>query len=169
MTVTTATTALDQWVQLRGQQQDLEKQAKALKKQADALSGEAQEIALAELAAVNELDAAEPDAYPLLLSQAKTKTFQFNPLFKVQVSFTKKLAEDEKLVSLRDSLKAEQESIAKANKPEIDVLLAEKVLIESKLAALQTSPVIEQLTEEVGALTDQLTVPVVKSLALKAA
>ena len=164
MTVATAT-ALEQWVEARSNQQRLEKESKAYKKQADGIVIDAQEEALKTLAEINELQ----DAGPVSLANAKVKTFEFNPLYKVQVSFKKELLPSDDLTAASDALRAEQETLEKANEAEIKVLLAEKEVIEAKLASLRTSPKVAELQEQMDELAARLTVPVVKSLSLKAA
>lgn len=160
--------ALDCWVEARCAQQTLEKQAKSAKKKADGLFQDAQLEALQKLADINGLVDVEPDVYPLMLSKAKKKTFEYNPLFKVQVSFTNQVVEDEELKVKTELLKNEKEALELANKAEIDVLLAEKALLDTKIAALRNNDKISKLETEIAELRERLTLPVVKSLALKA-
>ena len=160
---------LDEWVAIRGTQQNLETDIKKLKKQAESFAQGAQVEALERLAEVNGLVDVEPAVYPLALAQAKIKTFEFNPYFKIQVSFTTETLDDEELKSLSESLKSEQEALEKVNEAEIDVLLAERALLDTKIAALRTNSKISELQERVGDLRERLTLPVVKSLSLKKA
>ena len=161
---------LEDWVTARDEQQKLEKQIKKIKSQIKEFETPAQAEALAKLAEVNGLVDVEPTVYPMILADAKVKTFEFNPLFKIQVSFTTELIEDdEELIELRKALTTERETLAKTNKADIDVLLAEKALIESKIAKLQTNAKVEELSEKLDDLTQRLTLPVVKSLSLKKA
>lgn len=159
--------ALDDWVAARSEQQQLEAQAKTIKKETEVLFEKAQAEALGYLAKANGLVDVDPEAYPSTLADAKIKTFQFNSLFKVQVSFTTVLQDNEELTQLTESLKAEQSTLEKANEAEINVLLAERALLGIKIAALRTSSKATELSQKVSELRGSLTFPAVKSMALK--
>ncbi len=161
--------ALEDWVAARDEQQRLEQEIKKIKAQIKEFEIPAQAEALSRLAGVNELVDVEPAVYPLVLAKAKIKTFQFNPLYKIQVSFTNTLLDDDELNEVRSALESEKDLVTKANEDEINVLLAEKALIESKIAKLQTNEVVKGLTKKLEDLKERLTLPTVKSMALKKA
>ena len=170
ITVETAPySALEDWVAARGEQQKLEEQIKKIKSQIKEFELDAQVEALAQLAEVNGLVDVEPAVYPLVLADAKIKTFEFNPAFKIQVSFTTELIDDEEIEELSKALRTEQEALEKEKEAEINVLLAERDLLDKKIAALRTNPKIIGLQTQLGDLKERLTLPTVKSLSLKAA